>query len=142
MVIDQEATAKLQQEAREAVEPVIYKQGQNIVLARERVTANQLAMLKSLGLLDDQSFDLNMYLGGVMLVVFSMLVYFLTLLMFGPEYLQSPKKLALQMIVLNVSFGLCIASRMIDLYLPPVLLGAMMMTGLLGVACGAAASMA
>jgi len=141
MVIDQEATAKLQQEAREAVEPVIYKQGQNIVLARERVTANQLAMLKSLGLLDDQSFDLNMYLGGVMLVVFSMLVYFLTLLMFGPEYLQSPKKLALQMIVLNVSFGLCIASRMIDLYLPPVLLGAMMMTGLLGVACGAAASM-
>ncbi|MCI5956532.1 MAG: hypothetical protein MRZ54_06060, partial [Clostridiales bacterium] len=45
MVIDQEATEKLRDEARSAVEPVIYKQGQNIVLARERVTANQLEML-------------------------------------------------------------------------------------------------
>ena len=48
MVIDQEATEKLRDEARAAVEPVIYKQGQNIVLARERVTANQLEMLRSL----------------------------------------------------------------------------------------------
>lgn len=49
MVIDQDATAKLQQEARDAVDPVIYKQGQNIVVSRERVTTNQLEMLRSLG---------------------------------------------------------------------------------------------
>ena len=105
------------------------------------MTANQLAMLKSLGLLDDDSFDLTMYLGGALLVIFAVMVYFVTLLLFGPEYLQTPKKLGLQMIILNLTLGLCIAAKLIDLYLPPVLLGTMMMTGLLGVACGAAASL-
>lgn len=141
MVIDAEATSKLQQEARDAVEPVVYKQGQNIVLARERVTANQLEMLRSLGLLDDESFDLTMYLGGALLVLFAMSGYLLVLLLFGPDAMQSPKKLALQMIVLNVSLALCIGAKLIDLYLPPVLLGAMMLTGLLGAAYGAAASL-
>ena len=142
MVIDQDATAKLQQEARDAVEPVIYKQGQNIVLARERVTANQLEMLRSLGLLDDAGFDINMYMGGALLVLFAMSAYIITLLLFGTAFLRSPKKLVIQMIILNLTLALCIGGKLIDLYLPPVLLGAMMLTGLLGVATGAAASIA
>jgi membrane-associated HD superfamily phosphohydrolase len=140
MVIDQDATAKLQQEARDAVDPVIYKQGQNIVVARERVTANQLEMLRSLGLLDDADFDLTMYVGGALLVLFAMATYVMILLLFGVQYLRNPKKLAIQMIILNVSLAVCIGAKLIDLYLPPVLLGAMMMTGLLGVACGAGAA--
>jgi len=142
MVIDQEATEKLQQEARDAVEAVLYKQGQNIVLSRERVTENQLAMLKSLGLLDDENFDLTMYIGGVLLVLFAMSAYIMTLLLFAVEYLHSPKKLVIQMIILSGTLALCIAGKMIDLYLPPVLLGTMMMTGLLSIACGAGASIA
>ncbi len=141
MVIDQEATQKLQQEARDAVEPVIYKQGQNIVLARERVTANQLAMLSSLGLLDNASIDMIMYVGGALMVLLSMAAYVLTLLLYGSKYLRSPKLLAIQMIILCATLAACIAARLVDLYLPPVLLGAMMMTGLIGVACGAAASL-
>ena len=141
MVIDQEATAKLQQEARDAVEPVIYKQGQNIVLARERVTANQLAMLSSLGLLDNASIDMVMYVGGALMVVLAMSAYILVLLLFGVKYLHSPKLLAIQMIILCVTLAACIAARLVDLYLPPVLLGAMMMTGLLSVTCGVAASL-
>lgn len=141
MVIDQEATQKLQQEARDAVEPVIYKQGQNIVLARERVTANQLAMLSSLGLLDNASVDMVMYVGGALMVLLSMAAYVLTLLLYGSKYLHSPKLLGIQMIILCATLTACIAARLVDLYLPPVLLGAMMMTGLIGVACGAAASL-
>jgi putative nucleotidyltransferase with HDIG domain len=140
MVIDQEATANLQQEARDEVEPVLYKQGQNIVVARERVTANQLELLRSLGLLDDAEFDLTMYLGGAILVLFAMMTYALILLLFNAKYLQRPKKLAIQMIILNITLAICIGAKMIDLYLPPVLLGAMMMTALLSVACGAAAA--
>ena len=142
MVIDQEATLKLQQEAREAVEPTIYKQGQNIIVARERVTANQLALLKSLGLLDNENVDYVMYVGGALMVLLSMAAYLLTLLLFGPEQLNNPKKLAIQMIILCVTLAVSIAARLVDLYLPPVLLGAMMMAGLLGVASGAAASIA
>ena len=77
MVIDQEATEKLRDEARAAVEPVIYKQGQNIVLARERVTANQLEMLRSLGMLDDDNVDIMMYVGAALLVALSIAVLLL-----------------------------------------------------------------
>ncbi len=140
MVIDQDATSSLQQEARDTVEPVIYKQGQNIVVSRERVTANELEMLRSLGLLDDNSLDLTMYLGGALLVLLAMITYCIILLLFGTKYLQNPKKLGIQMIVLNLTLAVCISAKLIDLYLPPVMLGAMMMTCLLSVACGAAAT--
>ncbi len=140
MVIDKDATAKLQQEARDAVDPVLYKQGQNIVIARERVTANELEMLRSLGLLDNESFDLTMYVGGALLVLFAMAVYVIFLRLFGAKFLSSPKKLGIQMIILNITLAVCMGAKMINLYLPPVLLGAMMMTGLLGAAPGAAAS--
>jgi hypothetical protein len=141
MIIDQEATRNLQQEARDSTEPVIYKQGQNIVLARERVTVNQLAMLRSLGLLDDANMDMMMYVGGTLMVLLSMAAYVLTLLLFGVKYLASPKLLAIQMIILCVSLAASIAAKLVDLYLPPVLLGAMMLTGLVGVASGVASSL-
>ncbi|MDD3409465.1 MAG: HDIG domain-containing protein [Eubacteriales bacterium] len=142
MVINQDATAKLQEEARDAVEPVIYKQGQNIVLARERVTANQLEMLRSLGLLDNESVDVVMYIGGALMVLIAMAMLLLILHLFQPELLRKPKKLVILMLILNVTLGLCILGKMIHLYLPPVLLGAMMLTGLLGAAAGYGASVA
>ena len=140
MVIDQDATAKLQQEARDAVEAVIYKQGQNIVLARERVTANQLAMLSSLGLLDSESIDVAMYVGGSMMVILSMAAYVLILLLFGVRFLHNPRLLAIQMIILCVSLAICMAAKLVNVYLPPVLLASMMLTGLLSAVCGFAAS--
>lgn len=140
MLIDQEATAKLQEEARASVEPVIYKQGQNIVLARERVTANQLEMLRSLGLLDDEDIDLVMYLGGALIVFASMLVLLLTLALFDPALLKSPKKLSIIMLTLCISLAVCMLGQLVHLYMAPVLLGAMMLSGLLGAPAGAAAA--
>ena len=141
MVIDQDATAKLQDDARKAVEPVIYKQGQNIVLARERVTANQLEMLRSLGLLDDDNVDIIMYVGGGLLVLLAMVLYILTLRLFDAELLRSPKKLMIQMLILCLTLGVCMGGKLLHLYLTPVLLGAMMLTGLLGAPCGVAGSL-
>lgn len=132
MVIDQEATAKLQDEARAAVEPVIYKQGQNIVLARERVTANQLEMLRSLGLLDDDNVDVMMYVGGVLLVLFSMGVLIVSLSLFDRETLRDPKKLVIISIILCATMSLCILGRLVNPYFTPVLLTAMTLTGLIG----------
>ncbi len=139
MVIDQEATAKLQEEARASVEPVIYKQGQNIVLARERVTANQLEMLRSLGLLDDDNVDLVMYLGGGLLVALALGALLLILRLFDPALLRSPKKLFIVMLILCVTLGLCILGQLVHFYMAPALLGAMMLTGLLGTAAGVSA---
>ncbi len=141
MVIDQDATAALQQEARDAVDPVLYKQGQNIVLARERVTASQLELLRSLGLLDDQSFDLVSYLGGALIVLLSIASLVLILLLFGKEYLLNPQKLTILMLALAISFTICIGGKLINVAAPPILLGAMLVTSLLGMAYGIAANL-
>lgn len=138
MVIDQEATDKLRQEARDAVEPVMYKQGQNIVLARERVTANQMEMLRSLGMLDNDTFDLNIYIGAFLLVMLSMMVLLIALILLDPELLASPKKLVLVMLVLCLTMGACVLAKEINPYLTPALLGVMMLTGLIGARAGVA----
>lgn len=131
MVIDQEATEKLRDEARAAVEPVIYKQGQNIVLARERVTANQLEMLRSLGLLDDDNVDIMMYVGGVLLVLLALGVLVVGLYLFDPDTLRSPKRLMILMLVLCLTMALCVVGQLVHTYMTPSLLCAMMLTGLL-----------
>ena len=131
MVIDQDATEKLREEARAEVEPVIYKQGQNIVLARERVTANQLEMLRSLGLLDDDNVDIMMYVGGMLLVLIGMSVLLIGLLLFDRETLRTPKRLIILSLILCATMGLCLAGRMIHPYLAPVLLAPMMIAGLI-----------
>ncbi len=141
MVIDQEATEKLRDEARAAVEPVIYKQGQNIVLARERVTANQLEMLRSLGLLDDDNVDIIMYVGGVLLVLIGMALLVFSLLLFDPETLRDPKKLIILSLVVCITMGLCILGRLIHPYLTPAALCAMMITGLIGPSAATAGSL-
>ena len=51
--IDEDATQEERQKAADAVEPVMYKKGQNIVQAGEVVTAQQLALLSNLGLLEE-----------------------------------------------------------------------------------------
>ncbi len=140
MIIDQEATEALRQEARDAVDPVMYKQGQNIVIARERVTANQLEMLRSLGLLDDENFDVISYVGGALIVILAMAAMAVILLLFGREYFVSPMKVSILMIALCVSFAVCIGGKMINIAAPPILLGAMMVTSLLGMAYGIAAN--
>ncbi len=142
MVIDQEATEKLREEARSTVEPVIYKQGQNIVLARERVTANQLEMLRSLGLLDDEEVDVMMYVGGVLLVLLSMSVLLVSLRLFDTQTLQSPKRLVILMLILCLTLGICILGQLVHIYMTPVLLGVMMLTGLLSANTGVAGCLA
>lgn len=141
MVIDQEATEKLRDEARAAVEPVIYKQGQNIVVARERVTANQLEMLRSLGMLDDDNVDIMMYVGAVLLVALSIAVLLLALYLFDRETLTSPRRLIILMLIQCVTLGLCILGQLIHTYLSPALLSAMMLTGLLSANTGVAGAL-
>jgi len=142
MVIDLEATEALRQEARAAVEPVVYKQGQNIVFGNERITADQLELLRSLGLLDDENFDLVLYVGGVLIVLLSMAVLAVVIWLFGKEYFVNPMKLTIMMIVLIISFTICIGGKMINIAAPPVLLGAMVITSLLGMAYGFAGNIA
>jgi hypothetical protein len=80
MVIDEVATEAARQVARDSVEPVIYKQGQNIVREGERVSGYQIAMLSALGLLDSARVDLNVYGGAALVVIAAVLLMVLMLL--------------------------------------------------------------
>ena len=57
MIIDQEALEDARTAAMNAVEPVTYLQGQNIVREGDRVTNSQIEMLRSLGLLNEENLE-------------------------------------------------------------------------------------
>ena len=71
MIIDEEATGEAKQKAIDAVEPVIYLQGQNIIREGDRITHSQVEMLRSLGLLNDNHYDYSVYRGAVILTILS-----------------------------------------------------------------------
>ncbi|MBP3650136.1 MAG: HDIG domain-containing protein [Clostridia bacterium] len=139
MLIDQTATEALRQEARDAVEPVIYKQGQNIVLARERVNVNQLEMLRSLGLLDNDDVDVMMYVSAIALVLVAIAVLVMALMMFTPNTLQRPSRMLIIMLGMCLTLGVCILAKLVNVYLMPTLLAVVMLTSLLGARVGMAA---
>ena len=141
MLIDQTATEALRQEAREAVEPVIYKQGQNIVLARERVTVTQLEMLRSLGLLDNDDVDIMMYVSACSMVLVGIAVLVLVLTLLCPEILHRPSRMLIIMLTMCLTLGVCVLAKLVNVYLMPTLLCVVMVTSLLGARVGMAASL-
>jgi membrane-associated HD superfamily phosphohydrolase len=78
MLLDEETTEQKRQAARESVEDVVYKKGQNIVRAGEVVTAPQIEMLNSLGMLKDRAVDLSLYLGLALLLLLLFLILICT----------------------------------------------------------------
>ncbi|MEX1308522.1 MAG: HDIG domain-containing metalloprotein [Eubacteriales bacterium] len=73
IALDSEAVEQLKKEASDAVEPVIYRQGQNITVKGEVVTEAQYAMLEELGLTTVRPITAQLYIS---LFVFLALIYF------------------------------------------------------------------
>ena len=145
MVTDEEATALARENARKAVDPVVYNQGQNIVVAGERVSANQLEMLRALGLLDDNSVDVPMYVGAALLVVAVILLTMLLLALMNSSLIRSFKKMIVFMLVLNITLAICIVFAkvmQVSIYLSPIILGTLLLSGLLGARAGIAGNVA
>ena len=137
MVIDEEATETARAAARESVQPVVYKQGQNIVREGERVSAYQIAMLSALGLLDTASVDLNVYGGAAMMVAVTVLCMVLMLHMLNRDVLRDVRQVLVIMLVMNICAGVGVISvKLLNVYLLPMALGAMLLTGLLGARTG------
>lgn len=143
MVVDETATEAARQAARDSVEPVIYKQGQNIVREGERVSSYQIAMLSALGLLDSASIDMTVYGGAALVVVATVLLMVLMLHMLNPDVLSEPRHVIVIMLVMIINVGLGVISvKFINVHLVPVALGAMLLTGLLGARTGLTAGVA
>lgn len=138
MVVDEDATEAARHAAWQAVEPVIFKQGQNIVVAGEgRIRDNQIAMLNSLGLLSDHSIDYSMYLGAIALVMAMLVLMGLFLRHFNASVYQDNKRLMIVYLVTGTTMLLSLLAKSIDLmYLAPLVLPYMLLSVTLGVLPG------
>lgn len=143
MVVDEDATETARQAAYLAVDPVIYKQGQNIVVAGEgRIRENQIALLNSLGLLSDNSIDYTMYVGAALLVMALLLLLAASLALFAKPLFNNIKRLAIVYLVILTSLLLSLLAKSIEIpYFAPLILTFMLLTVTLGVLSGLLAGM-
>lgn len=130
MVVDEDATQAAQQTAWDAVEPIFYKQGQNIVVMGEgRVTENQLNTLNSLGLLSDNSVDYAMYGGAIVLVAAILALMSVFLRYFCPAVFFDAKRLAILYLAAVLTLALAYLAKSVQLlYLAPLALPYMLLT--------------
>lgn len=137
IIIDQEATELARQQARGDVEPVVYKQGQNIIVKGEgRVERYQYEMLSSMGLLSNASIDITMYLGVILLVVLTMSIAMIMLRITRKQIVYDIKRLVLLFIIVLLTLLICVLMRPINIYLAPAALSALLLSSMLGLHAG------
>ena len=137
MIIDQELTEEARTKAMDAVEPTVYLQGQNIIREGDRITKNQVEMLRQLGLLNDDHYDYSVYWGSVIAVLLSMVILFIVLLLLRPDVLSNVRQTAVILLILLICVGLAVLTNMLpSLYIIPVALCAALATVLIGYRVG------
>ena len=133
LVIDQEATEQARQKAMESVESIVYQQGQNIIRDGEVVTASQYAMVKQLGLLEDDARDYTNYIGVAVLLLFAIFVLIVLLKLYRPAILHDVRFISVEMAVIVITMGLSLlAIRLLNVYVAPIALGAILIGSLIG----------
>ena len=115
------------------MEPTVYKQDQNIVVKGDRVTAEQIAVLESLGLLEGNSFDYPLYIGtAITLALILASAYLYAYLFAKPMLSMGPSALVL-LIAGVLTVLLCLLmGEYLNINAMPVALGAMLAVNLLG----------
>jgi len=119
LVFNQEETMKRRQQAREAVEPVQILEGEIVVAEGRKVTEEDIAILRQLGLLRSES-STRVTAGALLLSLIYVLVIAAYLYYFQREVFESERMLLLLCIILSL---LLIPVRMfipISAYLVPV----------------------
>jgi len=133
MIIDQEATDQARQNAMDAVEPVIYLQGQNIIREGDRITRNQLEMMRTLGLLKENTYNYSVYAGSFLVIIASMVILILSVRLVQKELLQNTRKMFVLLLIVLVCVGIDAAAHVIpNAYLIPLTLGPVLAGILLG----------
>ncbi|GHU65186.1 hypothetical protein FACS1894184_00500 [Clostridia bacterium] len=131
MILNQAEIEQRREEARQGVEPVYYKQGQNIVLAGNSITADQLKLMNDLGLLSGKPVD-RVMLGGVCLLVgLIMMVFILFLRLFEKQILNQPRQLLLLTTIALVTVGAALGLQWISPNLAPLAMGGLLACALI-----------
>ena len=133
MLIDQTATEENRQRAYDAVEPTVYKQDQNIVVKGDRVSAEQIAVLESLGLLRREGFDRALYIGAAIALALILATVVLFVLLFAKHLFVHGTAAMVMLIVSVLTLTICLLfGRYMGVSAMPVMLAAMLSVNLLG----------
>ena len=137
MISDPEETEEARQKARDAVEPIVFLQGQNIIREGDRITLSQIEMLRSLGMLNENSYDYSIYYGASIIVIISMVILLMMLRLLLKDLLTEIRRLAVILIILVLCVGFAsIATLLPSIYVIPISLGAILGTVLIGYRAG------
>ena len=137
MLINQETYESDRQKAKDDVEPVIVPQGQNIIREGDRITLNQIEMLRSLGFLNDNHYDYSVYGGALITTILAMLSLLMMLHLLLKDVLKDIRRLAVILIILILCYGFAsIATLLPSLYVIPIALGTILGTVLIGYRAG------
>ena len=137
MIIDEDATEEARKIAMDAVEPVVILQGESIIREGDRITRNQLEMLRQLGMLNDDNLDYSSYWGSVISVILSMMMLLFTLLLLRRDILSDVRQMAVILLILLLCVSLAALSNMLpSIYIIPVALCASLATVLIGYRVG------
>ncbi len=131
MVYDHEATEAEREKAAQSVEKVIYKKGQYIVQDGQPVTEEQIAMLKELGLLKDEPFDVPLVAGLGLLILSLEIIGIIYIHHFERELADQPHMFILISLVVCLTLGVSYGMSVVSLYFMPVALAALLLTVLM-----------
>lgn len=126
MVINQDATQIERDKARSEVEPVYYKQGQNIVTAGTRVTEQQIELLQSLGLIAGNRYDKILFGGVAALIALTLIVFAIHMNIFEQSVMGTPKLLLLMLVISLITITLSYILQTVSPYLAPIAVGALL----------------
>lgn len=131
MIVDQEETEARREAARNEVEPSYYKSGQNIVVAGERITGAELAVLESLGLLEGNEVDMMMLAGVSLLGLLAVLALLFHILQFDVKAVSRVRNGLILTVILVLTMALSALTAQINPYLAPVSMVALLTAALL-----------
>ena len=141
MVVNEEATAANQEAAAAEVEPVYYKNGQNIVVAGERVTKAEIQVLETLGLLEGNKFDKMLFLGACMVGVLSLMALYFYMLRFAPEVLRQPRIVLMLSVIFSATTLITYFSSKLNPYFVPIAVVPLLVTALISPSFALAANL-
>lgn len=131
MLRDDDATNEARDKAASEVADIIYKKGQTIITDGEVITAAQIEMVDSLGLLDNPSENIYLYAGLIIFSIVTVLILLLYIYLCEKETYYSYKKVVMLFVLYMFSLVLCVLFSYINIMLMPVIVCSMMVALLL-----------
>jgi len=127
--LDVEATDEARREAEESIEPVVIRRGEAILRQGDRVTADRLALMRELGLVEGEyQPDYFLYAGITLVVLLVLLLLVGYLWQFHPGLLHQLDKLLLIVLIVTLISLMARPIFILSPYLIPTAAGAMLLS--------------